>query len=64
MQMPTAYVIALDNVTREVDSARPNAPTVPYHKPARRTRALRLALARGLHRAARAIDPAEPAPAC
>lgn len=59
MQLPTAYITALDGVTRELASARPDAPVVPHVEPVGRTRALRLALSRGLLWAARAAAPGD-----
>lgn len=62
MQMPAAYVTALDSVTRELNSARPDAPVVPHVEPAQHARALRRAVSSALYRAARAVAPAEPGP--
>ncbi len=59
---PFAMVMANLVTTRELHSARPDAPVVPYvATPARgpRARRSRTAVAGLLHRAARAIEPAE-----
>ncbi|MFC7532603.1 hypothetical protein [Actinoplanes sp. GCM10030250] len=58
MELPTAYVRGLQDVTREVHSARPGAPVVPHRERARRTPKVRLSLSRALYRAAAAIAPA------
>lgn len=70
MEMPSAFVTSIAAVSRELHSARPDAPVVPHVEPAHRVHALRLAAARGLHRVASAVEPAErhrvhhPEPAC
>jgi hypothetical protein len=61
-----AMLIAQDVVSRDVNSARPDAPVVPYVAPARRrgrTVRSRAALAGVLQRAADAVAPAECSPA-
>ncbi|MFD2765542.1 hypothetical protein [Micromonospora eburnea] len=58
MEMPAAFVTALNDVEFEFNSARSNAPVIPHVEKPRRTRAARAALSRGLIRAARAIGPA------
>jgi hypothetical protein len=63
MLMPTAFVMSINAVRDEVNSARPHAPTVPHVERTPRGRALRLAVAGMLARAARAVAPADPAPA-
>jgi hypothetical protein len=63
MLMPTAFVMSINAVRDEVNSARPDAPTVPHRDRRPRGRMLRVALAGALTRAARAVAPAEPAPA-
>ncbi len=56
--MPAAFVSAVDNVTYEFASARPNAPVVPHVERPHRIRAVRDGLARGITRAARLIKTA------
>ena len=63
MELPTAYLRGISDVTREVHSARPDAPVVPDRERARRTPWLRLSLARALYRAAAAVAPAGHRPA-
>ncbi|GAA3155014.1 hypothetical protein GCM10010466_52450 [Planomonospora alba] len=58
MEMPAAFVLALDGVRREHAAALPGAPVVPHTERPRRTRRVRAALARGLIRAAHVIEPA------
>lgn len=63
--LPIAMIIAQDAVSREVTSALPDAPVVPYVAPARRrprTFRTRSALAGALQRAADAVAPAECSP--
>ncbi|MGW4463467.1 hypothetical protein [Micromonospora sp. NBC_01796] len=62
MEMPAAFVIALNDVEFEFNSARPDAPVVPYVERARRTRLVRTKVAEALVRAARVIEPTRPAP--
>jgi hypothetical protein len=59
MLMPAAMIMANQATTREVESARPDAP-VRDDRPARHFFRTRSALSRGLHAIARAIAPAEP----
>jgi hypothetical protein len=67
MLMPTAFVMSINAVRDEVNSARPNAPTVPHRERRPRVRrsprghAVRHAIAGALSRAARAVAPVEPA---
>ncbi|MGC9668722.1 hypothetical protein ACNTMW_19465 [Planosporangium sp. 12N6] len=61
--MPAAFVIALNEAHHDLNSARPDAPVVSDSEPVGWTRTIRAALSEGLHRAARAIAPAEPGPA-
>ncbi|WDZ84495.1 hypothetical protein [Micromonospora cathayae] len=61
MEMPAAFVTAVNDVDFEFNSARPNAPVVPYVAKPQRTRVVREALARGLVRAADVVRPARPA---
>jgi hypothetical protein len=64
--LPIAMIIAQDAMSRAVDSARPDAPVVPYVASARpRTRTLRTraALAGLLQRAADVVAPGECSPA-
>ncbi|MEU8080281.1 hypothetical protein AB0B31_33100 [Catellatospora citrea] len=58
MEMPAAFVSAVDSVAYEFASARPNAPVVPHVERPRRIRAVRAGLARGLTRAAGLIKTA------
>ncbi|WIM97538.1 hypothetical protein ACTOB_001067 [Actinoplanes oblitus] len=54
MELPTAYLRGVHDTNREVLSARPDAPVVPFvEKPPR----LRLSLARVLYRVAAAVAP-------
>ena len=64
MELPAAFITGLNGVTGEVNSARPNAPVVPYAEPAPAGRSVRLALSAALYRAARAVAPAERGAAC
>jgi hypothetical protein len=59
MEMATAMVLSMNNMAIEAYSARPNAPQVPYVEKTPRTYAIRAALASGLARAARAVEPAQ-----
>ncbi|MFV2009871.1 MULTISPECIES: hypothetical protein [Micromonosporaceae] len=63
MEMASGFVGAINEVSRNVNSARPDAPVVPHVERPQRTRLVRLALAKGLQRAAQAIAPAERSPA-
>jgi hypothetical protein len=61
-----AMLISQDAVSHDVNSARPDAPVVPYVEPARRrirTFRTRAALAGVLQRAAEVVAPAECSPA-
>jgi hypothetical protein len=61
-----AMLISQDAVSRDVNSARPDAPVVPYVAPAHRrarTFRTRAALAGVLQRAAEVVAPAECSPA-
>jgi hypothetical protein len=60
MELPAAYLRGLQDVTREVNSARPHA---PVEARLTRTPKLRLSLSRALHRASVAIAPAGHRPA-
>ncbi|GAB3056294.1 hypothetical protein [Micromonospora schwarzwaldensis] len=55
MEMPAAFVTAVNAVDYEFASARPNAPVVPHVEKPQRTRFVREALARRLTRAAKAV---------
>ena len=57
MELPTAYLGGMSDVTREMYSARPDAPVVPQRERAPRTPRLRLSLSHALHRAAAAVAP-------
>jgi hypothetical protein len=64
--LPIAMIIAQDAMSRAIDSARLDAPVVPYVAPARRrTRTVRTraALAGVLQRAADVVAPGECSPA-
>jgi hypothetical protein len=59
--VPLALVMSQQAVARELYSARPHAPVVPYREPTRkvlRTHQARTAVARVLHRVAHAVEPA------
>jgi hypothetical protein len=58
VEMPAAFILSVNLTKHEAYSARPDAPVVPDVE-AHRTQALRVALANGLVRAARAIAPNE-----
>jgi hypothetical protein len=60
MQTPVAFVMSQNAVSRELYSARPDAPTVPHVERGPRARGMRLVVAGVLTRAARAITPVEP----
>ena len=62
MELPAAYLRGLQDVTREMNSARPDAPVI---RPRRvgRTPKMRLSLARALYRASVAVAPAGHRPA-
>jgi hypothetical protein len=64
MEFASGFVTAVNEATREMNSARPNAPVVPHIERTRPTYPIRKAIASGLHRIARAIAPAERSPAC
>ncbi|MBG0820477.1 hypothetical protein HS048_06985 [Planomonospora sp. ID91781] len=57
MEMPAAFVLAVNGVTHEYASALPGAPVVPHVERPRRVRRVRKALADGLIHAARVIAP-------
>ncbi|MBG0567650.1 hypothetical protein [Actinoplanes aureus] len=61
MELPAAYLRGVQSVTREVYSARPDAPVVVEPERVRRTPRLRLSLSRALYRASVAIAPPAPA---
>jgi hypothetical protein len=61
MEMPAAFVTALNDVDFEFASARPGAPVVPHVEKPQRIRAAREAFAKGLVRAAEVVKPAQPA---
>ncbi|MFC7550863.1 hypothetical protein [Plantactinospora sp. GCM10030261] len=56
---PTAMIMSTRSTNRELYSARPDAPVVPYHAPHRTPRTVRARtnLAGLLRRAARAVEP-------
>jgi hypothetical protein len=58
---PLALVMSQRAVSRELSSARPDAPVVPYREATRtasRTWHARTVVAEALHRVARAVEPA------
>jgi hypothetical protein len=57
MEMPAAFVLAVNGVTHEYASALPGAPVVPHVERPRRVRTVRTALANGLIQVARVIAP-------
>jgi endonuclease V-like protein UPF0215 family len=59
MEMAAAMVLSMNTMAVEAYSARPDAPVVPLVERAPRTDAIRAALAAGLTRAARAVQPTE-----
>jgi hypothetical protein len=59
MEMATAMVLAMNNMATEAYSARPDSPVVPYEPRTPWNHAVRTALAAGLSRAARAVEPAQ-----
>ncbi|MEV6599499.1 hypothetical protein AB0M36_21970 [Actinoplanes sp. NPDC051346] len=63
MESPAAYLRAVQEVTREMNSARPDAPVVPHRQRLRRTSLLRLTVSRALYRASVAVAPAGHHPA-
>ncbi|BAL86251.1 hypothetical protein AMIS_10310 [Actinoplanes missouriensis 431] len=63
MELPAAYLRGVQDVTREVLSARPDAPVVAEAEPVARTPWLRASLANALYRASCAVAPAGHRPA-
>jgi hypothetical protein len=61
MELPTAMIIGVDQVSRRFAECAPDAPAVPETARAPGARRARTALAGGLIRLARAIAPPEPA---
>jgi hypothetical protein len=59
MEMATAMVLSMNRMATDAYSAQPGAPVVPHVERAPRTYTIRAALAAGLARAARAVEPAE-----
>ncbi|MFR9777643.1 hypothetical protein ACL02O_16505 [Micromonospora sp. MS34] len=57
MEQPTGYVLALDAVTRHVNSARPDAPVRPDRPRPPRLAPTRLAAAGALRRLADLMEP-------
>ena len=59
MELPTAMIIGVDQVSRRFAECAPDAPAVPeiVHEP--RARRVRAALARGLIRLGHAVAPPE-----
>jgi hypothetical protein len=55
MEMPAAFVTAINSVEFEFNSARPNAPVVPHVEKPQRSRAVRRSLAKVLTRAVRVV---------
>lgn len=62
MELPTAMIISVDQVSRQFAECAPDAPALPDVERSPRARPIREALARGLIRLAHAIAP--PRPAC
>jgi hypothetical protein len=60
--LPNALIVS-SHAMREVYSALPNSPVVPYVERARRTWRVRATLAGALARAARVVAPPEGSPA-
>ena len=63
MEWPTAFVIGVNSVTAEFDSARLDAPVVADRRSRHPTQRARLAMSKALYRAARLVAPAEHRPA-
>ncbi|SCF24433.1 hypothetical protein [Micromonospora mirobrigensis] len=63
MEHPTGYTLAIDAVTRHVNSARPDAPVLPHREPRPRLAPSRLLAATALRRLADLMEPA-PAKPC
>ncbi|MBB2948034.1 hypothetical protein FB565_007805 [Actinoplanes lutulentus] len=63
MELPAAYIRGVQDMTREVLSARPDAPVVSPAKTSARTPRVRLALSRALYRASCVVAPAGHRPA-
>lgn len=61
MELPTAMIIGVNQVSRQFAECAPDAPAVPPTDRPPRTRPLRRGLARGLIRLAHVIAPPEPA---
>jgi hypothetical protein len=59
---PIAAYLAVRATQKQVLSARPDAPVVPYQPRPRRVRALRIGLAADLHRVAAWLEPADTCP--
>ncbi|WP_282286009.1 hypothetical protein [Micromonospora sp. WMMD998] len=55
MEMPAAFVTAINAVDYEFASARPDAPVVPHVEKPRRAKVVRAAVAKRLVRAARVV---------
>ncbi len=60
MELPTAMIIGVNQVSRRFAEAAPDAPAVPHVERAPGDHRARVALARGLIRLADAIAPPEP----
>ena len=61
MELPTAMIIAVDQVNRQFAECAPDAPALPHVERSPGARRVRVALARGLIRLAQVIAPPEPA---
>ncbi|GAA3942962.1 hypothetical protein [Actinoplanes auranticolor] len=61
MELPTAMIIAVDQVSRQFAECAPDAPAQPHVERSPEARRVRVALARGLIRLAHVIAPPEPA---
>jgi hypothetical protein len=58
MEMATAMVLSLNRMAQEAYSAQPGAPVIPDKTRAPWSHSVRVVLAAGLTRAARAVEPA------
>ncbi|WP_433347342.1 hypothetical protein [Micromonospora sp. CA-111912] len=57
MELPAAFVLATSAVEHEFNSARPDAPVVPFEERPHRVQQFRYLVAGGLRRAATVIAP-------
>jgi hypothetical protein len=61
MELPTALIIGVNQVSRQFAECAPDAPAVPEAERVPGPRRIRAALARGLIRLAHTLAPPEPA---